>query len=87
MDDILVISENSEQHLEQLEELLKNIIENGMTLSIDKTEMFVILVKHLGHIVSEKYISKNIDKKSFFQKIEQVNYKEGKLILKSKRSV
>lgn len=87
VDDVLLSTDSFDTHLDQMVHLFYNIIKSGMTLSIEKTEIFTSSIKYLGHVLTNKYISKNLDKQAFFQKFEREHSKDGRLTLKSKRAV
>ena len=53
LDDLLVYSENEEQHLEHLEKVLKILHENNLKLSIDKCKFFQSNLDFLGFNISK----------------------------------
>jgi transposase InsO family protein len=52
LDDILVFSDNEEEHTEQVLKVLQRLRERGLQLDIDKCEFDVKEVKYLGLIIS-----------------------------------
>jgi ribonuclease HI len=87
VDDVKIQTPTFEHHLALLVESLKNIYESGMTLSLEKLEIFRRRIKYLGHIVSEGTLSKNFDKGVFFRKFEEKYFKDGAFSLPHKKSV
>lgn len=56
IDDVLIASNNSQDHLKTLREVLKRLNDYGFTLKIEKCHFFVEELKFLGHIVNSKGI-------------------------------
>ncbi|KAG0439025.1 Transposon Ty3-I Gag-Pol polyprotein [Dictyocoela muelleri] len=72
IDDILIYSENESAHYEHLENILKLLHENNLSLNFDKSEFFLHEVKFLGHLISSNGIKPIIDK------VEQLKKKTKK---------
>ena len=53
LDDILIFSQNFEDHLERLERVLSKLKEHGLKLKPSKCEFFKTSVTYLGHVVSQ----------------------------------
>ena len=53
LDDILIFSENFEDHLERLEAVFSRLKQQGLKLKPSKCEFFKTSVKYLGRVVSE----------------------------------
>ena len=53
LDDILIFSENFEDHLERLEAVFSRLKQHGLKLKPSKCELFKTSVNYLGHVVSE----------------------------------
>jgi hypothetical protein len=53
IDDILVFSQDVEQHLLDLEDVLARLIKAGLSTSLEKSQLFRSELKFLGHIVGE----------------------------------
>ena len=51
IDDILLFSENFEDHLSQIERLMKTMLESGFKLKLSKCDFAKHSVKYLGHIL------------------------------------
>lgn len=62
LDDIIVFSENFEQHLQRLDMVLTRLQECRLKLSADKCYFLQKRVHFLGHVVSEDGIETNPDK-------------------------
>lgn len=88
VDDVLIQTPTFEAHLEQMEQVFKNIISSGMTLSLKKSSIFTKSIKFLGHVISDGRITKNFNKQKFFTEFEK-QYLDSNKILKfsSKRVV
>ena len=52
LDDVLIYSENEEEHSEQVLKVLTRLKEKGLQVDIDKCEFSVTEVKYLGLIVT-----------------------------------
>jgi len=53
LDDIIIFSQDTEQHLKQLEDVLQIHRKFGMKLRVKKCKIFQTEVEYLGHMVSE----------------------------------
>ena len=62
LDDVIIFSDNFEEHLRRLELVLKRFEEAGLKLSAKKCSFFMRRVKYVGHIVSEQGIEPDLDK-------------------------
>lgn len=62
MDDILIFSKNSEQHLQRIEDVLQRLSNVNIKLKLTKCKFFVKEVKFLGYQVTENGMSMNEDK-------------------------
>ena len=62
LDDILVFSQNFEEHLERLEAVFSRMKQHGLTLKPNKCEFFKTKVNYLGHIVSHSGVETDPDK-------------------------
>ena len=62
LDDILVFSQNFEEHLERLEAVFSRLKEHGLKLKPSKCEFFKTKVKYLGHVVSQDGVETDPDK-------------------------
>ena len=62
LDDILIFSENFEDHLERLEAVFSRSKQQGLKLKPSKYELFKTSVNYLGHVVSENGIKTDPDK-------------------------
>ena len=62
LDDILIFSENFEDHLERLEAVFSRLKQQGLKLKPSKCEFFKTSVKYLGHVVSENGVQTDPDK-------------------------
>ena len=58
IDDILIITETFEQHLELLEKVMTTLAQNGIKLKVTKSEFLKEKVSFLGHIISKDGIDK-----------------------------
>ena len=54
LDDILVTGRTAEEHLHNLEEVLKRLEEAGMRLKKDKCAFLLSQVEYLGHVISQQ---------------------------------
>ncbi|XP_039293950.1 uncharacterized protein LOC120353595 [Nilaparvata lugens] len=59
MDDIIVFSDNLEEHLKHLKSVFKKLQNHNLKIQLDKTEFFKRELLYLGHIVSERGIQPN----------------------------
>ena len=66
LDDILVFSQNFEEHLEWLEAVFSRLKEHGLKLKPSKCEFFKTKVKYLGHVFSQDGVETDPDKISGF---------------------
>ncbi|MCG8044577.1 MAG: RNase H-like domain-containing protein [Candidatus Thiodiazotropha endolucinida] len=62
LDDILIFSENFEDHLDRLEAVFSRLRQHGLKLKPSKCEFFKTNVKYLGHVVSEEGVRTDPDK-------------------------
>ena len=62
LDDILIFSQNFEDHLERLERVLSKLKEHGLKLKPSKCEFFKTSVTYLGHVVSQSGVKTDPDK-------------------------
>jgi len=62
VDDILITSSTCEEHLKQIEIVLKKFEENGVTVKIKKSEFFRKEVKFLGYIITDQGIKVDEEK-------------------------
>lgn len=62
LDDILIFSENFEDHLERLEAVFSRLKQHGLKLKPSKCEFFKTNVKYLGHVVSNSGVETDPDK-------------------------
>ena len=60
--DILIFSENFEDHLKRLEAVFSRLKQQGLKLKPSKCEFFKTSVKYLGHVVSENGVQTDPDK-------------------------
>lgn len=82
MDDVLVFGSTSEEHDQRLENVLKRLETNGLTLNREKCEFKVTSVEFLGHHISESGISAAQDKvEAIIQMCPPSNSKELKRML------
>ena len=59
LDDIIIFSKTSEEHLHQLRLVFQKILEAGLKLKPSKCKFFRTRLEYLGHIISEKGIETN----------------------------
>ena len=64
LDDILVFSQNFEEHLERLEAVFSRLKQHGLKLKGSKCEFFQTKVRYLGHVVSQSGVETDPDKLS-----------------------
>ena len=62
LDDIIVMGKSFNEHIKNLEEVLKRISAAGLKLSVKKCALFQKEVKYLGHRVTADGISTDEDK-------------------------
>ena len=62
LDDILVFSQNFEEHLERLEAIFNRLKQHGLKLKPNKCEFFKTKVNYLGHVVSHSGVETDPDK-------------------------
>ena len=62
LDDILIFSQNFEDHLERLERVLSKLKEHGLKLKPSKCEFCKTSVTYLGHVVSQSGVKTDPDK-------------------------
>ena len=51
IDDVIIFSRDSEEHLRHVEEVLSTLHKAGVTLKLPKCEFFTDKVKYLGHVI------------------------------------
>ena len=77
LDDILIFSENFEDHLDRLEAVFSRLKQHGLKLKPSKCEFFKTSVKYLGHVVSHSGVQTDPDKiEALASWPEPVNVKE-----------
>ena len=59
IDDIMIVSETFEQHLDLIERVLRTLLKNGIKIKPNKCEFFKQEVTFLGHIISNSGIRKS----------------------------
>ncbi|CAN8072599.1 unnamed protein product, partial [Agarophyton chilense] len=59
LDDIIVFSNNLDDHLEHVRDVMKILRDAGITLKLKKSEFFTDSVKYLGHIIRPGQLSIN----------------------------
>ena len=62
LDDILLFSQNFEEHLERLEAVFSRLKQHGLKLKPNKCEFFKTKVNYLGHVVSHSGVETDPDK-------------------------
>ena len=62
IDDILVFSKTTEEHIRHLDIVLKKIIAAGLNCSVHKSVLFRTQIKFVGHIVDKSGISPDPEK-------------------------
>ena len=62
LDDILVFSQNFEEHLERLEAVFSRLKEHCLKSKPSKCEFFKTRGKYLGHVVSQDGVTTDPDK-------------------------
>ena len=75
IDDIMIVSESFEEHLELVEKVLNTLLKNGIKIKTSKCEFFQEQISFLGHIVSKNGIRKSpeyIEKIQTFPKPKNV---------------
>ena len=55
LDNILIYRQTSEEHLENLEAVLKHLKEKGIKLNVKKCHFFKREAKYLGHLISKDW--------------------------------
>ena len=68
IDDILIMTETFEQHIDLVSKVLTTLMNNGIKVKINKCELFKKEVSFLGHIISNKGIQKAPE---YIEKIQQ----------------
>lgn len=71
VDDIVIQIPTFEAHLGQTEQVFKDVIDSGMTLSLKKSSMLTKSIKFLGHTLSDGHITKNFNKQNLFNVFER----------------
>jgi ribonuclease HI len=87
VDDVKIQTEDFDTHLATLGQVVRNIFESGMTISLPKIELFRAKVKYLGHYLSDGVISKNFKKGEFFKLFEKRYFINGKFAIPKKRAI
>lgn len=59
LDDIIILSDTLEQHLELLEEVAKRLRGGGLTINIHKSKFLQKQVEYLGYVISEQGLQIN----------------------------
>lgn len=62
VDDILVFSRNTEEHIKHLQTVLQRLLDNGLVVRQDKCHFGVTSVEFLGHLISPAGVSPLPDK-------------------------
>ena len=62
LDDILIFSDNFENHLERLEAVFSRLKQHGLKLKPSKCELFKTSINYLGDVVSENSVKTDPDK-------------------------
>ncbi len=63
IDDLLCISRNSfEDHLEKLEEVLKQLCDAGLKVNADKSTFYTLEIEYLGYVLSKDGIKPQSNK-------------------------
>ena len=82
VDDLCLTSETFEQHLSDTYDVLRKILESGMTLNIDKAQVVAEKLKFLGHYVNSEYVESDPDNVTSLLNIRPpTNVKELKSLL------
>ena len=61
IDDILIMSDSFEEHLDLVGKVLKILISNGIKIKLAKCSWFKEEIKFLGHVVSSKGVKKTME--------------------------
>ena len=67
LDDVIVFSETPEQHLEDVDEVLRLLGQAGVSLKLKKCEFFQPKVNYLGHVITPGKLSVALDRTSGFR--------------------
>ena len=77
MDDIIIFSENFEEHVKDLDEVLTRLGNANITLNINKCEFFKEKIHYLGHVVSAAGVEPSQEKvRALIKKKSPTNVKE-----------
>lgn len=57
IDDVLIVSENEEEHMKHLDTLFQRLTENGLVINLNKCQFGLPAVNFLGHTISPDGIS------------------------------
>jgi transposase InsO family protein len=57
IDDILIYSQNPEEHQNHVRRVLERLIENGLYVKAEKSEFFIDTIEFLGYIISPEGVS------------------------------
>jgi hypothetical protein len=68
IDDILIISQSFDEHLELVSKILHTLYSNGIKIKVSKSEFFVSEVTFLGHVIDRQGIRKSPE---FMQKVKE----------------
>ena len=62
LDDILIFSNNEDEHSNHITQVLNILKDNNLTIGFEKSTFFAKEVKYLGHIISENGIKPDIER-------------------------
>lgn len=65
LDDMIVFSSSTQQHLEKLEEVFSQLQKQGLKVKFTKCHFFLRQVKYLGHVLSADAVTRDPDKVAF----------------------
>lgn len=71
LDDILLFSENEEEHLKHLEIVFQRLLEHHLTVNLSKCELGKEKITFLGHTITKNGITPPIEKIEAIQQIKQ----------------
>lgn len=69
LDDIICFSNTWEEHLQNLEEILRRMSQMGLRLNFGKCEFFMTRIKYLGHIISYNVLEMDPEKIEALQRL------------------
>lgn len=81
LDDILIHSESEDQHLEHIKEVMTRLYNSNVSINYEKSEFLIESVSFLGHTISRKGISPNIDRIEPLRKIKPRNKRQIQRVL------